>query len=246
MKKFFLALLFLALSFTLVCADGDNIYDEANLLNEQQKNILEENIDALENAYDIDMVILTSLDYYPGDIRMWAADFYDYGGFLSDGLILSINMANREYTIVSSGNIQDVFDNDKIDEILDALASPMQSGHYFGAMEDFVTLSKAALDNPHALSGDDIMMILLSASTCAIIITAVFVIYHLSKMRIKQKATKATAYIEPHSFEMAYQNDLFLYSNIIRNRINRSNSSSRSGSFRGSSGASHSGGSRGF
>mgnify|MGYP003378833553 CR=1 FL=1 len=82
-------------------AASNSINDEAGLLSTEEIEEIQEKIDDIEDRYDISVAILTGDEYYAGDIRVWASDFYDYGDYKSDGLIFGINMANMSSSLVA-------------------------------------------------------------------------------------------------------------------------------------------------
>ncbi len=227
-------------------AASNSINDEAGLLSTEEIEEIQEKIDDIEDRYDISVAILTGDEYYAGDIRVWASDFYDYGDYKSDGLIFGINMANREYVIVSSGNIQDNFDSSAIDELLDLVNDEMVRGDYAGAILSFLDESAYFLANPDRINHDYLMTMLISSLVVAAIITIVFIVATSKSMKMKSLKHEATNYIEAGSLKLNKKRDLFLYTTMYKTKINKSSGSSSSGSFRGSSGVSHTGGSRGF
>lgn len=246
MKKylFTLILIFLLIPFK-VGGEGESVVDKAGLFSESERNELEKKIAEIESEYDLSVVVMTDNEYYLGEIRLWAADFYDYGSYKKDGIIFAINMANREYAIVSSGESQNVFDADRIDELLDLVLDDMKYESYYKATNRFLDETALILQNPNRLSSGDLGMIAMSSLLGGTAVTGAFVFVVLSNMKIKGKKRAASDYIKPHSLNISNSRDLYLYSHVTRTKIERSSSSS-SGSFRGSSGASHTGGSRHF
>ena len=253
MKKLLLIIVMLFSLFIHIEASEQAVFDDAGLLTSEEISDLEKAINKLEDAHSIDIVIMTSDQfYYVDDIRVWAADFYDYGGFRTDGLIFAINMASREYAIVSSGNIQGVFNSGRIDEMLDKLITPMRNGQYYSAGLSFLNDSRHFLENPNAINTDIAIEAMTFGLVVSSVVTMAFVLTNISSMRLKDGKKQANDYIKPQSLKLTYQNDLYLYSNISRTYINRSSgNNSRSGghnssSFQSSSGRSHTGGSRRF
>lgn len=253
MKKVILLILILVLLWPMnIFASTSGVVDEADIFDENEIAKLQNRIDKIEEKYDVSIVIYTSYEYYFGDdIRVWAADYYDYGGYKDNGLIFAINMANREYAIVSSGDIQKTFNASCIDKLLDYSEDDMIDGDYYEAVATFLDCSNNLLSNPDYLKQlarkDNLVLIAGSSLTGAGVITITFIIFCISNMKMKSKQKRASFYIKPHSLSLSRANDLYLYSTTTKTRVNtQSSSSSRSGSFKGSSGRSHTGGSRRF
>lgn len=128
-------------------ADSKNlIYDEANLLNEQEKSEL----NALANEYgaerQTDFVILTTNNTENQDVQLLTEDFYDehalgYDKANGNAVILTMDMNNREVYLAGFYKAEDYLDNGRLQSIRSRITSELSSGDYKLAFEKYIKLS---------------------------------------------------------------------------------------------------------
>ena len=70
----------LSISF-MVKANVNPVVDDANLLSQNERNQLIENIEKFREKYSMDAVIVTSNDLKGKTPRDYADDYYDYNGY---------------------------------------------------------------------------------------------------------------------------------------------------------------------
>lgn len=253
MKKIILMMVLIVLLFPLsISANTTKIIDDAGLFTDRQLNNINKKLAEFEANYDYDLIIYTSRDNFNGPAELWAADYYDEHGY-GDGIILAINMLQRQYAIVSTGRAQKSFNNREIDYMLDSFIYDMRVGNYYNVVSDFITKS-ANIIQEHSfflgLTSNQTIAIASSSVTVGGLVSIIYVIYLKQKMNMKRVSKKATHYYKPSSLKLSQKNDVFLYSRTHRVAIpkstSRSSSSGSSHSFSSSSGRSHSGGSRRF
>jgi uncharacterized membrane protein YgcG len=112
------------------------IYDFAKLFTAQEADELDEKTRELMDRHGLDIVILT-MDVSPGvSSRQHADDFYIGTGH-TDGVMLYINMAEREVHFLTFGAWEPVFRNN-VDFVLDSVTPLLSDGDYIGAAEAFL------------------------------------------------------------------------------------------------------------
>lgn len=248
--------------------ESEKIYDFANLLTEEDEISLYASITSFISKNNMDMVVVTINNNNKSSSMAYADDFYDYNYFgkgnTYDGILMLIDMDNRQVWISTTGQAQLIYDDARIDNMLDYIAPKLTSKDYKGAVDKFIYYSQT-----YATSGvpssnksyyvDDngdikkkesskFFEAFKNALVFAGIGTGIFVIIGAIGHRNVKKATKAGLYLENDSVIIDGSKDTFLNSETTKVRIESSSSSGGGGSssHRGSSGRSHGGGGRSF
>lgn len=152
MKK--LISLFTALSLTLLLSlsafavESDYLIDNADLLTEDEEVMLLSQIEEVINNNGVDVIIHTTPDTDGKAVYEYADDFYDNGGYSSDGLIFVISMAERDYYTSTCGNLVDNLPDYTIDSLCGPVVPYLSDGEYYEAF----SLYLEQIDN--YLSGD--------------------------------------------------------------------------------------------
>lgn len=275
-----LALLFALSAAARVDFDYDSIdpavkvHDLAGLLSDGEEARLAEEMQALGDEYETDVAAVT-VDENPGTAQQLAEDIFDYCGFGyasgNDGVLLLIDMDNREVAIVTTGTAEHSIRQEQMGAILDEIAPKFTARDYADAVEVFIDCVRyeltcyAAEQNgeplppgyeapytPVSSSGSTAnwpVRILVAAGIAAAVTgVRMFLLYR--RHRPVQTASEAASYTVPDSFRVTRQEDVFLRSSVTKTRIPKDNGGSSGGSsggfHTGSSGTSHGGGSRSF
>lgn len=260
MKKLLVFIILLGLMIFNISAGGVAVKDDAYLLSENEKIQLENRIDSLEREYQIDFVIYTTNEYYNGDVRYAAADYYDYNGYRDEGVLLYINMANREYFVLTTGSdtIYRITDY-AIEKMNDGIGDKLSDGDYYEAMNhyldsivyylDFYNETSSPYDyNNHQTQSEKLSSSIMISSVIALVVSVVTTIVMTSQLKSVKAQRNASAYsAKEHKFlkaDITKSRDMFLYRTITRTPRPKPSDSSHGGSstFHGSSGISHGGG----
>ncbi|WP_434060103.1 TPM domain-containing protein [Paenibacillus amylolyticus] len=122
------------------------IYDEANLLSEQE--ISELNL--LANQYgaerQTDFVIYTTNNVENQDVMLLTEDFYDKQGLgydkkFGNAVILTMDMNNREVYLAGFYKAKEYLNDQRLDAIRNRITSELSSGDYKLAFEKYIELS---------------------------------------------------------------------------------------------------------
>ncbi|WIV12425.1 TPM domain-containing protein [Proteiniborus sp. MB09-C3] len=123
-------------------AVDQKVYDEADLFSEAQEEALQIKAAELSEKLSLDTVILTIADNKGKTSRDYADDFYDENDFgygdSYDGLILLINMADREVYISTCGKAIEYFTDVRINSILDKVYICLTEENYSEGAEAFL------------------------------------------------------------------------------------------------------------
>lgn len=121
-------------------AEGARVFDDAGLFTGDETTKLETRIDEVRDAQNVDVAVLTVEDAEGKTAEEYADDFYDSHGLGvgedASGLLLSIDMDNREIYISTSGYALRVLTDARIEKVLDAAYDSVADGQYAeGALE---------------------------------------------------------------------------------------------------------------
>jgi len=243
----------------------DNIHDELDYLNTGELEELQSLIqDTVEN-YDLDIAIVITDDTGGKSSRDFADDYYDENGFGigSDysGLLMLINMAEREMWISTTGKAIDIFTDNRISDMTDAITGRLSNGSYYEACKEFIRQieSYAEMGVPQGQHRVDTssqdrtvkeapigywakvvrLMGSLPVYIIALVVSLIATLIASSTHKGTVTVNSAT-YEEQGSFKLAGTRDDFIRETTTRVKIE--SSSSKSSTHKSSSGRTHGGG----
>jgi len=252
----------------VLARDADSLtllVDEAGLLSASEAAALQEKLEALSAQWKNDIVIVT-VDFIGGASPMdFADDWFDYGGYGQggdadglnrDGLLLLINMAERDWYISTCGYSIFAFTDAGIEFLgKQLIADGLSGGDYANAFDKFADwcdkfFARAESGKPYdagnlpKTSADYVSLVFISFGLGALI--AWFVTKGMKKkLKTVQKQQAAADYVRPGSLQVAYATEQFLFKNTTRTKVVESNSGGGGGgssTHSSSSGSSHGGG----
>ncbi len=258
------------LSLTAVSASAvQYVYDNGNILTDSEEAYLESLAESEGAKYGISIVILTEDGIGGADPMMYAADFYDDGGFLDDGVILFLEMEERDWQVVNTGMMMNVIESYELDYIGNNAVPYFSKGDYAEGFEAFILIASDFTDRYLYGSSDDYYYeddyyygddyydgyaedeLGFSFYAIAFVVSLIiaFLVCSVFKKQLTTAVKKSGAsdYFKSENANITHSADRFLYSRTSKVRKSSDNSSgSRSGgssrSFSSSSGRSHSGG----
>lgn len=244
------------------------VYDFANLLTDTEEINLYHKATKFISENNMDLVLVTIDDNWT-DAMNYADNFYDYNYFglgnTFDGLLVLIDMDTREMYISTTGETILMFNDYRIERILDDMYYYIKGANYYetfnaaiNKISDFAD-DGIPSDNKSSYIDENgnyvyvehkhfplglFLLISIGVATITLII-------FINKNKLVKKAYEADKYIEDGKMIIKNLGDIFINSHTSSVRISSdsSGSSSRSGgssSHRSSSGRSHGGGGRRF
>ena len=219
------------------------VEDYADVLTDSEEADLLAKLEALGAANDIEVGVVTVDSYEGKDPQAFADDFYDYNGYgygeNDDGFIVVFNTGkgdgNRNIAISTHGKGIDLLTDMEIDVIIEMMITPIKNGDFAGAFNTFVEESESAIDESVSLLAIPLAI--------AIGFGLAFLIVKIQASKLKTVVQKADAADYVGNVVLTYQNDQFMYRNVVRSPKAKSDSSSTHTS---SSGRTHGGGGRSF
>lgn len=262
-------LLFMVLMILLGQAAGlaahtDNVRDYLDYLNADELREVQSLIEQASAAYNLDIVIVFTDNTEGKSSRDYADDYYDYHGYgLGNdfaGLLMLVNMTERELWVSTAGRAIDIFTDTRINDMTDAVAPYLTAARYYDACSAFVGQVEyyaqrgipsgqyRAAETTYwqrVLGQMRTAWIYWTAFIIAILLTIIF------SIKAKEHSSQQT-YEEEGSFQLTSTQDDYIRETTTRVRVasnttgGGSGGSAKSSSHRGSSGRSHGGGGRKF
>jgi len=235
------------------------LVDDAGLLSESEAAALLEKLTALSAKWKNDIVIVTVDSIGGAKPVEFADDWFDYGGYGQgedfDGLLLLINMEERDWYISTCGYGITAFTDAGIQFLGKQLKSDgLSDGDYAKAFNSFTdwcdkffiqaeTGKPFDVGNLPKTTTAHVALVLIGFGGGFLIAWLVVAQMEMKLKSVKQKHAAAD-YVRPGSMQLLYQNDQFLYKNVVRTKIETSSSSGGGGSstHSSSSGSTHGGG----
>lgn len=117
-----------------VQAAGEQVFDQADLLSEQEEAELEQRAGELKDAYQMNIVLVTTDDAAGKSARKYADDFYMDNGFYNNdekgGALFLIDMDNREVYVSVSGDLMTYLTDNKQERVINAGYDSVADGDY--------------------------------------------------------------------------------------------------------------------
>ncbi len=280
---FSLLFIFLILPFNwsiVKAASTENVKDDLNFLTGEELSQIQSEIDQTVFEHNLDIVIVITDDTEGKSSRDFADDYYDYNGFGvgtdASGLLMLINMYERELWISTTGEAISIFTDGRIDNILDEVAPYLSEENYYQASMRFISQVKLyammgaptapAPGTPNNHQGESPYYPDYSSPSYSYwekalrimttpIVYLVGIILAIIGVVIASSGNKGKVTIDNRtyegigSFQLLDKRDDFINQTVTRTRIPKNNASSGGGGssvHRGSSGRSHGGGGRKF
>lgn len=220
---YFLAALLLCLCVAVsVQAAPPLLVDGANLLTETEEEALLTRLNELRRTYQMDVVIVTTKTLQGKSPQDYADDFYDDGGYSTDGILLLVSMAKRDYCISTCGYGITVVTEKGLDYLEDRFVPPLSDDNYNRAFTRFIdgcdyliSQAKAGRVYNKAPVQISFMTVLVYVGIGAIV---AFIVTGSMKRKLKSvvRQTGANGYIRSGSLQLSQQQDTFLYRNVTR------------------------------
>ena len=247
--------------------EKEKVYDFADLFTSYEEIEIKKKSLSYIEKYNMDLIIVTIDNNNKVNSSEYAKDFYDYNYFgindSYDGLLYLIDMDNREGYILTVGKAILMYDDIRIDSLLDKTLSSLTLGNYYTSVDIFIkeAINYMEMGIPQSNEGYEIDSNgnLVKIKTVnwiitfvgALLIPSLILWFLISRHKGIKLANTADTYLEKDSISYGESKDIFLTSYKSRVPVIKSTSSGggRSGGStisRGSSGRSHGGGGRKF
>lgn len=208
-------------------ANGRRLDDGAALLSLSQRAELSGALDAASNelGYDVVFVSVDTIGFKTP--AQYADDYYDQHGYSADGILLLVNMGERDIYFSTAGKCIGIFTDYGIEYLVEDVGEYLTDGDYAGAVERFIDRCRVfteeyengeAFDVGHSLpmsAGQIILRAVISVAV-GLVVALITVESMRSKLRTVRSQPTASAYTRDGSLTVTDARDVFLYSNIVR------------------------------
>lgn len=229
----------------LTSASSGKVYvaDDANLLTASERNTLENKLGEMSEALKCDIIIHTTNGTDGKSIVAYSDDYFDYNGYgygkNRDGIILVRDTVGPDYYISTRGLGIKALDDYDLDQILDDIYPYIRSGNYNTAFNMYADFCESEVKDATKFP----ILAVVIGVVAGFLLSSIPLKKHKDELKSVKMQRSAANYARNGSFNVSLQNDLFMYSNTTRVRIETD--SGRGGSTHtSSSGASHGGGGR--
>ncbi len=231
-----LCLVLLLLPFSASAAIG-YVVDEADLLTMDEQQELQQRCLEFYHTNGMELVIVTVSSLDGKTAMAYADDYFDYN-YGSDGILLLIDMGSRQWHISTCGAAIEAFADTDLMDMEDGLMRYLPDGRFADAFHQFLSDAEYYVSDEGVSDLEASLFIAVPAS--AVIALIVILIMRFA-MNTKRPQRSAESYLVSDSENLRRQQDLFLYSNVIKTARPQNNSSGGSSTHRSSSGRSHGG-----
>lgn len=227
----------LLIVFSPVCrAAAAKVQDDAELLMDYEKRLLEDRAGELSEEFDVSVVILT-VEGLNGEPTWEVCDDHFYsGGYGEDGILLLLSMEFRDWEIATYGSVADKVSDSRCEDMFDAMADDLAQDDYYTGFKVFLDEAEAALSEK--AYGENAGLQLGVSVIIGVVVALITILVMCAGMNTARPRQGASDYMVRGSFRITCQRDIFLYSNVTKVRKAQNNSS-------GGGGGGSRGGSRG-
>lgn len=232
--------------------------DQAELLNETQKESLGGMLDEISERQNCDVVILTTNSLNGKTAEAFADDYYDENGYGSgeqkDGILFLVSMENRDWAISTCGFGIDAFTDAGQEYIMDEVLPYLSDGKYEKAFERFAKLCDQFLaqakegepyDVGHLPKGTVSLFWIPADLLIGFLIALCMGNRKKSRLKSVRKKNEAKDYVVPGSLRIIADQEWLVNRTVSTRVIEKSNSGSGGSSTHTSSSGTTHGGSSG-
>ncbi len=202
------------------------VNDYADLLSDSEELELNKKLLAYKNRYGLDAVIVTTNSTNGMYISDYADDFYDYNGYGQDGIILVLDMSERDWWFSTKGKGITYFTDYGIDTIIDDMLDDLKDGRYYRAFDTFADdveyftqkgIEGSVIDYTPSKATFGIDNIAISA-VIGLVGALITMGILKGQMRSVSRQYMAHNYVVSNSFMLTGASDLFVNRHVTRSR----------------------------
>nr|WP_240636646.1 TPM domain-containing protein [Paenibacillus silvae] len=241
----------LSMSSASAAENKNLIYDEANLLSEQDRNEL----NTLANQYSAerqtDLIIYTTNNDEHKDEKLLTEEFYDdrapgYDKPHGNTVILTLDMYHRKMYVAGFYKGEEYVDNSRADKITAKIASELTDGNYRMAFKKFLNLSYEYLDLKPGVNPDNILFKTWFQVAASLAVGGIVVGVMMYRSGGRVTVNRST-YEDSENSHVIDRQDRYIRTTVTKRKIEKNNNNGGGGGGGTTAGGhSHSGSSRSF
>lgn len=225
MKKKIVALsLLLVLLFSF--ASYAEVYDLADLLTEQEEQLLNAQLEQISQKHQLDLMLITTNDSLSMKPDLFAIEFYETKRsepFPEEALIFAICMDIRSYGEAAYGErIEKKFTYSEDSVLPDVIAPHLTKGNYYQGFKSYLEY----VDNRMTFHLPLIVIVPVAA------FVALIIVFLMIQQMKHAKPKHAANYYTPNGINLTRKEDIYLYKTVTRTKIESNKSSGSSGGGR--------------
>ncbi len=245
---------------------NEKLYDFAEILTDEEEQILKEKIDDFIKKTKMDMVIVIPRFHYYNDKENedYAADFYDYNDFgmkytNNSGVLFLRNayLNDPYFNIYTFGDAQLYFDYQRLENTLDKVYANIKAENYLLGFEMFIDemLQYYNIGKPNSMLGykvDDkgylykiYQVPIIPITLISLVVTTIIMLILINKNKMIKTIHEAKSYLDETSVKITERKDIFITSHTSSYTTSSGGGEGSSGGFSSSSGSSGGGHSSG-
>ncbi len=236
---------------------GQYVFDYGNILSDMAEEVLQSKSEELAAAYGVGIYILTIddyTDYEPAvdSIYEWSKSVYNELGLGlgngRDGMLLTLSMADRDYSLIVYGETaQTAFTDKGQAKLEEAFLDDFKNNEWKSGMTDYQALSERFLQmakdgkpfDSGILPGEETKALGQSAvwgGAGGILASLLSVFGMKSKMKNTGLQNQADRYVSAEGVQLTIQDDVYTHTTETRRSVKSSGTSRDSSGFSGRSG----------
>ena len=203
-------------------AEEQFLYDDADLLTEEQEAALAQKLEEVSHTYNTQLVVATLSSLDSGDVDSFVEYLYDsmdFGyGETKEGVLLLVCMNPRQYRILSNGHAGVAIGPDQVDTLCDFMDLYLPDGHYVSAFNSFADQCGEMLAYYQAGSPFQVGKSLAISLVIGIIAGLIVAFVLKGQLKSVQKQYTAHEYVKKDSMYVNLRQDIYLYRHVESTR----------------------------
>lgn len=259
MKRIYKIIILMMIFSASVYAASPVLVDEANYLTHDEGMEISSMLNNIRNTYNIDAAVVIVNSIGGKTVEEYADDYYDYNGYGmgadDDGILLLISKNPRKYHITTYAAGIKIFNDSALDYMAENIESHLRNEDYYGACGVFAEMAESFVDSYingaeyeqyseyiHTENAYASVGALIYVLPIALIFAIIMTVKAYRGMNTARTPADANLYVKYGSMHITKSNDIFLYSNVTKTKIESSSGGSGgSSTHRSSSGRTHGG-----
>lgn len=228
----------------LAAGEKQLIYDYAGAFTDSEAEKLQQMAEEMAAKKGLDIIILFVKEgYSERELGAAADDFYDEHAFGYDkphgtGVLLAVDLSSRKYWVSTSGAAEDYFTDSRLSDVKSDVRSRLSDNEWFKACREFISnmnqfrdpnVPVTITDRASASAGRIPVYLLIAAVGSGVTVLI------MVKNRSSKVTVNANTYLQPGSFAVVQQDDVFVREYTTRTRIPRNPPPGRGGGGGGNS-----------
>lgn len=233
----FFVFFFLFIGVSSISADVQRIYDDANLLTDEEVANLEEKAAAYYDEWQTDFIILTTNDAGGKDIKKYMGDFTDeleeeFNRTEDNMIVLTMKMETSDITINGFGLGEKYVDNKRSESIRNKITPDLSNENYYDAFILFFESSHEYLEVTPGVNPDSIFFNTFIQLAIAVVLAGVIVFFMAYNSGGRVTVSSKT-YMDQENSRVISKSDRYIRKTVTRTKKPSNNNSGGGGGMTG-------------